>query len=92
MIALIGWLCAIIGVGFGAIGAYYTAAPDRSGRHRGFILWMINSPFLTISLIGISLGWFEPISAIILAPLNLYYFLTACRGYLNTRPDPLEGE
>lgn len=87
-IAFLGYNLAFWGAVFGLAGAYYTSSPDVKDRHIGFFLWVLNSPMLVGSMIGVAFGWFAPISAFILVPLNCIYFLTAYRGYLNTKSEP----
>ena len=89
-LVILGYLLAIGGSALGALGAWGTSSRHRHIRHIGFLLWITNSPMLVISLIGVSFGWFEPLSALILAPLNLLYWCTAARGWMNTRPSAIE--
>jgi len=81
----IGNILAIIGSVLGLIGAWGTSSKDRRLRHFGFTCWVINSPALVLSMIGIALGWWKGITIIPLIVLNLIYWGTAARGFLNTR-------
>ena len=84
-VIILGYAMATIGAVLGVVGAILTASQSQKNRHYGFIAWLINAPFLIGALIGVSLGIFEPISAIILVPLNVIYFGTAALGFKNTK-------
>lgn len=86
LILAIGWVMAALGTVFGIIGAIYTTADNDRQRRIGYTCWCINSPCLVVSLVGTAYGWFEPMSVFILAPLNLFYWFTAYRGFANNAP------
>lgn len=87
-LSLFGLLLAVTGSILGLIGAWGTSAKDQQIRHFGFFLWTLNSPMLVLSMIGIALGWWESMSILPMIILNLIYWGTAVRGYLNTRSKP----
>ena len=87
MILLIisGLLLSLIGSVLGIIGAWYTASKITRERHFGFICWVVNSPMIVISLIGVGCGLWEPLAAICFVPMHTIYWFTAMRGWRNTR-------
>ncbi len=78
---IISVACALLGI----TGAWFTASHHLSERHFGFTCWVINSPLVVLSLVGLYLGWWESLSAICLIPMHLIYWGKACRGFRNTR-------
>lgn len=91
LLILIGYIMAFIGSFFGLIGAYLTSSKDEYQRHLGFLCWITNSPALVLFMAGVTFGWFEPVSAFILIPLNAVYLFTAVRGYLTTKREMTNG-
>ena len=85
MIEGIGIILAVMGSALGLIGAWGTSSKDTRLRHFGFTCWIINSPMIVISLIGIATGFWAGLNAWAFVPLNLCYWYTAMRGYRNTR-------
>ena len=83
--SVLGIILAIGGSVLGLIGAWGTSSADLKMRHLGFTCWVINNPALVLSMIGIALGWWKGITIIPLIVLNLIYWGTAARGFLNTR-------
>jgi hypothetical protein len=86
-LTVFGYVLALGGSALGIAGAIGTSSKALWLRHLGFLLWIVNSPMLVVSMIGVALGWFEPVSVIILAPLNSVYWITAIRGFRNTRQE-----
>lgn len=85
-LSLIGMALAIAGSVLGVLGAYWVSDDsNKKIRHRGYGVWLINSPMIIISLVGIGLGWWEGLNALIFVPMNLIYWGTAARGWWNTR-------
>jgi len=85
MIEIIAAAIAILGSILGLIGAWGTSSEDPKMRHFGFTCWIVNSPLIVISLIGIATGFWEGMNAWAFVPLNLCYWYTAMRGFRNTR-------
>lgn len=81
---LIGLFLSIWATVFGLGGAWYTAQAEQKKRHFGFMLWLINSPGMVLSLIGIAAGWWTGLGAWVLVPLNIVYLYTAYVGYRTT--------
>jgi hypothetical protein len=84
MIESIGIILAVLGSVLGLIGAWGTSSTKPEIRHFGFTCWIINSPMIVISLIGIATGLWAGLNAWCFVPLNLCYWYTAMRGYRNT--------
>lgn len=82
---LVGLLLAIIGSVLGITGAYWVADERKWIQHRGYTLWLINSPMIVISLLGIAFGVWVGLNAAALIPMNTIYWYTAMRGWRNTR-------
>jgi hypothetical protein len=85
MIETLGVIIAVLGSALGLIGAWGTSSKIKRTRHFGFTCWMINSPLIIISMIGIAIGIWEGMNVWAFVPLNLVYWGTAARGFLNTR-------
>ena len=84
-VIILGYALGISGAILGLLGAIWTASKDQRTRHNGFIVWLINAPLLISALLGASLGVFEPLSVLVLCPLNTAYFYTAFLGHKNTK-------
>jgi len=82
---LLGYLLAILGALLGIVGAWGTSAKDQRIRHFGFTCWLLNSPMIVISLIGIATGFWGGLNAWAFVPLNCIYWFTAYRGFMNTK-------
>ena len=82
---LSGLLLSLIGSALGIVGAWYTASKITHERHFGFACWLINSPMIVVSLIGVGCGLWEPLAAICFVPMHTIYWFTAWRGFLNTQ-------
>ena len=85
LIQISGYSLAISGAILGVAGAWLTAAKETDRRHKGFLCWIVNSPLIVLSLIGIAAGWWTGLTAAALVPLNMIYFGTAVRGWMNTK-------
>ena len=85
MIEGIGIILAVMGSALGLIGAWGTSSKDPKTRHLGFTCWIINSPMIVISHIGIATGFWGGLNLWAFVPLNLAYWYTATRGFRNTR-------
>lgn len=85
MIAYIGFTLAATGSILGIIGAWYVSCKEREQQHKGYTLWLINSPMIVVSLLGIAFGYWEGLNALALSPMNVIYWYTAMRGWRNTR-------
>ena len=85
MIEIIAAAIAILGSILGLIGAWGTSSKDLKTRHFGFTCWIVNSPMIVISLVGIATGFWAGLNAWAFVPLNLCYWYTAMRGFRNTR-------
>lgn len=90
----VGVFLSIMGVILGLGGAWYTAQKTQKQRRFGFLLWLINSPMIVLSLFGIAQGWWTGLGAYILVVLNMMYFYTAYVGYASNElnKEPIEGE
>jgi len=86
-----GLLLSLIGSALGIVGAWYTASKITRERHFGFACWLINSPMIMISLIGVGCELWEPLAAICFVPMHTIYWFTAWRGFLNTQVREYKG-
>lgn len=84
MLEILGIALSIWATIFGLGGAVYTAQASQKARNFGFKLWLINSPGMVLSLIGIAAGWWTGLSAWALVPLNIVYLYTAYIGFKTT--------
>jgi hypothetical protein len=80
-----GIIIAVTGSVLGIAGAWMMASKDIKVRHFGFTCWLLNSPLIVISLIGIAMGIWEGINAWVFVPLNVIYWGTAVKGWRNTK-------
>jgi len=85
MIEIVGYVLAIGGSVLGLAGAWGTSSKDLKTRHFGFSCWILNSPMIVISHIGIATGFWSGLNAWAFVPLNLCYWYTATRGFMNTK-------
>jgi len=85
LLSLLGLTLAVLGSVLGLMGAFGTSSKYIGIRHWGFTCWVLNSPLIVVSLIGIAVGVWDGLNVWAFVPLNLAYWYTAFRGWRNTR-------
>jgi len=81
MLEAIGLILSIIAAILGVIGSFYVSSRIQSNRRIGFVYWICSNPLNLIVLIGVLVGMWSGLSLIILIIMQLYYLVTAFRGY-----------
>ena len=87
MIEVLGFTLAATAFFLSLGGSWLVSSKESHQRCTGFKLWLISNPFNIIVLCGVMCGIFNGLPLIFSVVIQVYFTLTAYRGFLSNKKE-----